>query len=202
MLVIAAGRDAEDIPVQRTVGRERHVAHQVDLFVRETVEAARNDERELRAVVRACGRCEPHHLFTRRGPRRHRIAVAVIVRGRLRRGEAQRTRGQRVVQQALHLRDLIVGRGPADRVVPHHDPSQHRMPAHESGVHADTTAFDAIEIVAERRPIPRHPLLQRGQRDALDACHQARQVVDVRVAAGRERESAVAAEHRRDAVHR
>ena len=106
------------------------------------------------------------------------------------------------MEEACHLRQLIVARLVADRVVAHHDAPERGMTAEEPGIDRDAALVDPIEVVAERLPVPGHALLQRGQRDALDARHQPREVVDVLVGCRREREPAVAAEHRRDAVHR
>ena len=145
---------------------------------------------------------QPQELVARRGARRHRVAVAVVVRGRLRGREAHRARVERVVQQALHLNDLLVGGGLADRVGAHHDAPERRVPGEEAGVDRGAARLDPLEVVAERLPVPRQALLQRRERDALDPGHQPRQIVDVLVGGGREREPAVAAEHGGDAVHR
>ncbi len=106
------------------------------------------------------------------------------------------------MQEPLHLRELRVGRLVPNRVVAHHDMPDRGVTAEEAGIHRDPPLLDTIEVVAEALPVPRHALLQRGQRDAFDPRHQPRQVVDVFVAAGREREAAVAAEHRRDTMQR
>ncbi len=143
---------------------------------------------------------EPQHLFARRRTRRHRIAVAVVVRRRLRGRKAHRAGVEGVVEEAFHLPQLRVAGLVAHGVVAHHDAPQRRMTAEESRIHRDASLVDPIQVVGERLPVPRHALLQRGQRDTFDARHQAREVVHVLVAAGREREAAVAAEHRRDAV--
>ncbi len=106
------------------------------------------------------------------------------------------------MQQTFHLRHLTVARLAADRVLAHDDAPERGMTTEEPGIHGDAVLLDAIEVVGERLPVPRHTLLQCRQRDAFDPRHQARQVVDVLVAAGREREPAVPAEHGRDAVQR
>ena len=136
-----------------------------------------------------------------RGARRHRVAVAVVVGRGLRGREAHRAGVERVVQVPLHLLDLVVGRGLAHGVGAHHHAPQRGVPGEEARVHRRAARLDALEIVAERLPVPREPLLERGERDALDAGHQPGEVVDVLVGGGGEREPAVAAEHGRDAVH-
>ena len=63
-------------------------------------------------------------------------------------------------------------------------------------------AVDAVEVLAEAPPVPRHAFGERGERHALDPRQHAHQVVAVLGSERRDREAAVAADHRRDAVQR
>ena len=74
-------------------------------------------------------------------------------------------------------------------------------PTRKPGVHGDA-AVEAADPVAEGAPVPGQPGLQRGQGHALDPRHHPRDVVDVLRRHGRQREAAVAAEHRGHAVQR
>ena len=130
---------------------------------------------------------------------RHRLAVAVGVGGRQGGGEAQAAGLDRVVEQGDHRVELL-GRGlVADGVGAHHVAAQGAVADHEPGVDADAPV-EPVEVLAEALPVPVDPLLQGGERHALDPGHHAAQVVGV---VGPERgqgEAAVAADDRGHAV--
>ena len=75
------------------------------------------------------------------------------------------------------------------------------MAHEEPGVHRQA-AVDAVEVLAEGAPVVRHGREQRLERHPLDARQHARDVVDLARLDRREREAAVAADDRGDAVQR
>ena len=62
LLVHAARRDAEHVPVERTVGGDRHLGQEVDVVVAEPVEATGDDQLELRARVAVQRSGQPQEL--------------------------------------------------------------------------------------------------------------------------------------------
>ena len=80
-LVLLAGPDAQQVPVEGSVRREGHRGHQLVLGRPEIGLDAR-DHLERRALVVADHPRELEELDPVRGPRRHRVAVMVVVRGR------------------------------------------------------------------------------------------------------------------------
>ena len=105
------------------------------------------------------------------------------------------------MQQPHHLRDLIRGGGRGRGVVAHHDPAHGRVAGEEAGVDGQV-AVEPVEPLAEGAPVPRRARLERVERHALDPRHHAHHVVDVLGPERRDREPAVAADHRGDAVQR
>ncbi len=93
-----------------------------------------------------------------------------------------------------------VGRAP-DGALAHDEAAQRRVPDEEAGVHGDA-AVEPADPFAEGAPVPGQAGPQRGERHALDPRHHPRDVVDVLRRHGRQREAAVAAEHRGHAVQR
>ena len=155
-------------------------------------------------VVPSCdahGGGEALHLGAAGGPRRHGLAVPVVVRVHLRGREAERTVLERGVQRRLHGVDVRVGRGAADRPVAHDEAAQRRVADEEAGVDRDT-AVEAAEPIAERAPVPRQAVLQGGERHALDPRHHPADVVGAVRPEGCQREAAVPAEHGGHAVQR
>ena len=73
------------------------------------------------------------------------------------------------------------------------------MPHQEPGVHAEP-ALERVEVLTEGRPVPRHAVLQGGERHALDLGHHPADVVGVLGVDGGQREPAVAPDDRRHAV--
>ena len=100
------GRDAEDVPVDRSVRQQRHGGQEVDVLLAEAVQAAGDDELDRGALVLAHGGGQALHLLPGRGARGHGLAVAVVVRVHLRGGEAERALLERGVQGRLHGVDV------------------------------------------------------------------------------------------------
>ena len=192
-------RDAEDVPVERPVGGPRHVGEQRDLVVGEARQAAGDDRLELGARMRAHRCRQRQELLARRAARRHRLALAVVVGVRLRRRQPERTVGQRRTEQRGHLVDLLGRRLAADRVVAHRRQPNRRVADQEAGVDG-RAPVEPRQPVAERRPLPVKAGAQRVERHALDPRQHPREVVLLVGPRGRQREAAVAAEHRGDAV--
>ena len=146
---------------------------------------------------------EAHHLLARRRARRHGIAVAVVVGRRLRRREAHRARVERVVQQCFH-RVESARRSPPRR--PRRSPittrrnaeCPHKKPAFTRCPTASTRSRYSANVFQSHGT----PCCSAGSGMPSTRAISRDEIVDVLVAAGREREPAVAAEHRRHAVHR
>ena len=198
--MVAVGAHPEHVPVERTVRRERERGHELDLVVGEAVEAAGDDELELRALVIADCTRQREQLLGRRAARRHRVPVAVVVCVRLRAREAEGTRVECVVEHGGHVLDLGFGRGPFGCALAHRDPAQRAVPGEEAGVHRHAARLDLGEVVAEAGPVPRDARLERRERDALDPGHEPGEVLGVLLARGRQRETAVPADDRGHSV--
>ncbi len=87
----------------------------------------------------------------------------------------------------------------ADGVAAHRGQPKRRMANQETGIDRDA-AVEAVEPVAERRPSPVETGPQRVQRHPLDPREHPGEVVVLVGCRGRQREAAVAAEDRGDAV--
>ena len=191
--------DGEHVPVERAPARERHLRHQLHLGVGEAAQAAVGDVLERRALVLAHRAAQREHFVVGGPARRDRLAVAVGVRERERGGEPEPARGERVVQQRGDRVELLGRRLVADAVGAHHVAAQRAVADHEPDVERDP-AVERAEVVGERAPVPRHAVLERGERHALDLRHHPAEVVGVVGRDRREREAAVAGDHARDAV--
>ncbi len=77
------GRHPEHVPVGGTVGQQRQGRHQLDLVLAEPIEAPWDDELEGRSGMFRHDGTQRLELGPRRGARRHRLPVAVIVGGGL-----------------------------------------------------------------------------------------------------------------------
>ncbi len=202
LLFVAFGvarRDAKDVPVQRPVGGPRHVGEQRDVVVGEARKAAGDDRLELGARVLVNGRRQRQEFLARRAARRHRLTLAVVVGVRLRRRQTERTVGQRGTEQRGHLLDLLGRRLAADRVVAHRRQPNRTVAHQEAGVDG-RAPVEPCQPIAERRPLPVKTSAQRVERHALDPRQHPGEVVLLVGPGGRQREAAVAAEHRGDAV--
>ncbi len=85
------------------------------------------------------------------------------------------------------------------RALAHDDAPDRRVADEEARVRCER-AVDAVEVLAERRPVPRHALRQRASGHAFDAGEHVQQVVAVLGGERRDREAAVPADHGRHAV--
>ncbi len=189
----------QDVPVQRPVGVERHAGHELHVVLFEQTD--RRDELERGAGMRGDHLAQREQLVHRRVTRRHGLALVVVVRRRPRRREPHATRGEPLSEQALHLVLLAGRRMPARRILAHHDPPDRRVSDEEPRVHRELV-LEPIEVLRRRRPVPRHALRERFEGHALDPCEHPHQVVAVLGAERRDREPAVASDHRGDAVQR
>ena len=153
---------------------------QVDLVVGEAVEAARDD-----AARAACPACWPStdgqrdQLLGVRAPRRHRVAVAVVVGRRL---SSSRTpiapaRAARPATSAGHRLDLVVGRRARRQPLAHHVPAHGASGRRGSRRSPPCRPSSRSSQSPKSRPVPRQPGLERRQRHALDPRHQPHQVV-------------------------
>ena len=119
---------------------------------------------------------------------------------RLRRREAQATGRERFAERPAHRGDVVVGGGLVAAVA-HRDPPQRRVADEEPGVHRER-AVEAVEVLPERLPVPGHAGGEGLEGHALDAGEHAHEVVGFARGQRRDREAAVAADDRRDAVQR
>ena len=83
----------------------------------------------------------------------------------------------------------------------HGDSSQRRVADEEPGVHCER-AVEAVEVLAKGLPVPWHAGGEGLEGHALDAGEHAHEVVGFARSQRRDREAAVAADDRRDAVQR
>ena len=179
------------------------VGHEVDLVVAEPVEAARDDQLELRArdgcATRppAAGARRASRRATAPGCRRRRCAWGPARS----RSPSRPRRARRAAGAPSAMICSSVAASPTASA-PITTRRSAECPVRKPAFTAVPLRLDPLEVVAERLPVPRQALLQRRERDALDPGHQPGEVVDVLVGGGREREAAVAAEHGGDAVHR
>ena len=163
-------------------------------------EAAR-DELERAGVELAQHAGERHQLLGRGVVRGHLAAVVRDVDVELRRAEAERSLPHRIPHQVAHRLDLVGARRAHRGVVAHHEAAHRRVADVAAGVHRDAPG-EAPPVVAEAPALPAEPDRQRFGRHALDARQHLGQPADVVRAGRREREAAVAGEHRGDAVPR
>ena len=192
-------RDAQQVPVQRPVGGNGHVGEQGEVVVGEARQAAGDDRLERGARMVTEGGRQRHQFVARRTARRHRLAGPVIVGRRLRGRQPESAGVQGVVQHGDHLLDLLWAGLAADGVAAHRGQPQRRVTDQETGIDGDP-AVEAVEPVAERCPAPVEAGPQRVQRHPLHPREHPGQVVLLVGCRGRQREAAVAAEDRGDAV--
>ena len=113
------GVDGEDVPVERPPGGGAHLDEQVDLLVRELVEAPGDDGFELGALVLADRPAEREQFGGPGVPGGDGFAVTVRVGGGLGGGEPPGAGVHGVVEQGEHGVELCGGGLPADRVRAH-----------------------------------------------------------------------------------
>ena len=102
--------------------------------------------------------------------------LRVVVRRRLRRGEAEAAGLQGLAEQARHRVDLLGLRRVADRVVAHHHAAQRAVADEEPGVHGERPV-EAAQVLAEGAPVVGHAREQRLKGHALDAGEHPGQVL-------------------------
>ena len=85
--------------------------------------------------------------------------------------------------------------------IAHGHASQRRVADEEPGVHREC-AVETVEVLPEGLPVPRHAGGEGLEGHALDAGEHAHEVVGFARGQRRDREAAVAADDRRDAVQR
>jgi len=123
------------------------------------------------------------------------------VRDRARRREAERARGDALLHERGHLRDVEGSGGRVIRAALAHHVRAHRTVRHLCAeVHAEAAPLERVEILREGLPLPLDALVERGARDVLDAFHQLDQEVVLTRPHGREADAAVAHHGRGDAV--
>src|SRR5581483_8150333 len=105
----------------------------------------------------------------------------------------------RVFEQRAHRSDLVGARFAADGLVAHDLAPKRAVTDEEARIDADV-AVERAEVLREARPLPRHALFEGSERHALDLRHHPTRVVGVTLVERCEREAAVAADDRRDAV--
>ena len=110
--------------------------------------------------------------------RRREAAVARLVLGRARRGEAHCTGAQRLLGEPRHLLDLAFGRhfGVIGAAVAHHVEAQRAVWQLCGHVDGALHRRQGIEIVREGLPVELHALAEHGAGNILDAFHQVDQV--------------------------
>ena len=133
--------------------------------------------------------------------RRDRLAVAVGVGAATAwsRSRGRRPRSTRPSTRAISAICSAVASLPTD-VGAHHVAAQRAVARRGSPALTPMRAVEPVEVVAEGLPVPRHALLERGERHALDLRHHPADVVGVLGPQRRQREAAVAADDRGDAV--
>ena len=194
------GRQApEQVPVERAIGGEGHVGHQLDAVVGDLAHG--RDELQGGALVVPNGPGQGEQLGVTGSPRRHRLAVAVGVGLAERRRHAQGAGGHGVVGQGDHGRDVACGRRLADRGPAHGQAPDGGVADEKAGVDCHPSV-ELVEPLAEGAPVPARAALQGGQGHAFDPRHHAHHVVGALVVEGCDREAAVAAEHGGDTVQR
>ena len=195
------GRHAEHVPVDRPVRQERHGGEEVDLLLGETVETAGHDQLDGGPVVLAHGGGQALHLLPAGRARRDGLPVPVVVRVHLGGRKPERPLSQGSVQRRLHGIEVRRARRAADGALAHDQPTQRRVPDEEARVDRDA-AVQVAEPLPEGGPVPGEAGAQRGERHAFDPRHHPGDVVGVLRRQRRQREPAIAAQHRRHAVQR
>ena len=132
-------------------------------------------------------------------PRGHRLAVAVVWVDDRVVEKPSPPASMASCSSSHHGVDLLGDASLADGVGAHHVAAEGAVPDHEAGVDADA-AVEAVEVLGERLPPPVDARLQGGQRHALDLGHHPAEVVGVLGVERGQREAAVAADDRGDAV--
>ncbi len=195
----AGGVDHQHVPVEDAVGGDGERGHELGLLVVEPGAGPGEDALEGGALVLADHRGERQQLVAvgPLGGHRPAVAVAVVLRDVDR--EAERTLGQRGVEQGPHPLQLVGGGGPAVGVLPDGEAAQRRVADQEAGVHGEA-ALERVEVRAEVAPRPVGPSFQGVDGHALDLGQQLAEVGRVGGVDRGQAEAAVAADDGGDAV--
>ena len=202
-LVDVAGRDLHDVPVELSAsGGQRHVGEEL---ARLLVDGSAHAGQELEAGAIEVG----HHaakvdeLPARGVPAGHRATLGVVVGAGPGRGETHGAGRQPGPEEVGHGGHLGLGGLPLDCLVAHYDPAQCRVPDLVAGVDGQQWV-DGIQELGCGPPVPRHPFPEGLERHPLHPRQHPHQVVAVGRVVGQrgDGETAVAADHGRDAVQR
>ena len=143
---------------------------------------------------------QPAHLVPRGQAAGHRPAVGRLVNRRARGGEADGARLDGLAQLALHQPDVVLARRLLERALAHDVAAERAVADVARVVDALGQGLDGIEELGEGRPRPRDACGHRRARDVLGPLEVADDQSLVLLAARRQREAAVAHDHRGDAV--
>ena len=172
-----------------------------DLFVEVEVPAEQLDEAPPLLAQHAGEREE---VVRRHDVRDHGRAVVIALHAVLAqdlRGEPAGARVHRLAEQRAHLALLLGRRRASLGVLLAHHPGHDRREAHVGEhVHALRRAFDAVEVLGEGDPVPRHAGGHRRRPHGLVALQRQHRALAVLRADRREAEAAVADHHRGDPV--
>ncbi len=196
------GRDAEHVPVDRAVRQQRHGRQEVDLLLGEAVEAARHDELDRGALVLAHGRGQALQLLPAGGARDGTGCPSPSLWVCTCEVEKPSAPSDSAAWSAASMASVSAAvAAPPTARSPMTSRRRVECPTRKPALTAmrpsRRPSHSPKEPQSHGRPGP-----ERGERHPLDARHHPRDVVDVLRRHGRQRESAVAAEHRRHTVQR
>jgi hypothetical protein len=193
--------------------RQRHERVELDRPARHAVELAQQpavglvvalDERARDDLDRAVVELRQHRrerqdLLRRSVVRRHLTPVVRDVDVELRRREADRALVHRLADERLHGDDLVRRRAALGAGVAHDVAADRGVTDVRAHVHGDA-AVERVQELAEAAARPAETLRERVGRHALHPRQHLREPAHVLALGGREREAAVARQHRRDTV--
>ena len=168
------GRRGEYVPVERALGRERQVRHQLHLFFAEFTHPRQELEHSSRVVTHDSGQGD--QLFSAGVTRGDRLPFRVVVRRRDRRREAHSAAGEGLAQQLFHCSEVVGAGLLSDRSFAHHHATQGRMTDHETRVDRKFVV-EFCQVLLERTPIPGDSVLKGLERHAFDSRQHSHQVV-------------------------
>ncbi len=123
---------------------------------------------EHAAAPGAHGFGDAHQLGRGRGEGRRRLSAARLVVERARRGEPEGAGGNGLADEVAHGRDLLGrGLGPVGASFAHHVEPERAVGDLGGEVDVVGTAFEGIEVLAERLPLPGEALVQARRRECL-----------------------------------
>ncbi len=198
------GVDLEHRERDRPARLGREAAHPVELGLRRDdvlARCARARELEHAAPELAEHAPEPEQLVLGRERAGHGLARDRAVRDRARRGEAERARGDALLHDRGHLRDVVRrGRRVVRAALAHHVCAHGAVRHLCAEVHAEAAPLERVEILGEALPLPLDALVECGARNVLDALHELDQEVVLIRPHRCEADAAVAHHGRGDAV--